>query len=61
MIRRLLERFGIIDQPEELHEARQAAIDIGKDARTEIHASREKRTVIQLDYELARRKAARHR
>ena len=59
VIRRLLEQLGIVQPSEPIHVARDQALAINREARDEIHASREKRTILSLDYELARRKPRR--
>ena len=57
MIRQLLERLHLIDPPDEaIQHVRQEATDTNDTARKEVHASKEKRTIIQLEYELARRR-----
>ena len=57
MIRRLLERLHLIDPPDEaVEQVRRDATDVNAEARDEVHASREKRTVILLNDELSRRR-----
>jgi hypothetical protein len=56
-VRSFLERLGIIDPvPPELDELRALAETANKAGRDEIHASRERRSVLNLEYELAQRK-----
>ena len=56
-IRRLLERVGLIEpRPPEIDEVRSRAMEINDQAREEITRSRMRRSTLDLEYQLARRK-----
>lgn len=57
VIRQTLERWGLIEpRPEDEDEVRSKAMEINQEARSEIHESRDRRNVLSLEYELARRR-----
>ena len=61
MMRELLEKIGVIEpRDEEVREVRSTAMQINEDARREIHASRERRAVLQLRLEHELRKGRQH-
>lgn len=52
MIRTILERIGLVEpRPPEINEVRSRAMKINEEARDEIHASRERRAILQLRLE----------
>jgi hypothetical protein len=58
LIRHLAESFGILEPVEDARSqsqhVRHEALDVNATARKEIHDSRERRGILQLEYELAR-------
>lgn len=60
-VRKLLERIGLIEDEDELMEehaaVRMAAEEVNKEARREIHDSRERRAVLQLRLEQIQRRS----
>lgn len=58
-VRAVLERIGVIEpRPPEIDEVRSTAMKINEEARREIHESRERRNILNLEYELAQRRHA---
>lgn len=56
-MRGLLEKLGVIEpRPPEIDEVRSTAMEINEQARREIHESRERRNILNLEYELAQRR-----
>lgn len=57
MIRHIFESLGLVSpRPARIEEVRASAMKINDEARKEIHDSREKRNILNLEYELTQRR-----